>query len=110
MRGDKQFLETPFYDGSQMTCHLRSEGHLVNEKRIRRLSRLMGFMPIYQKPYTSKAAKGHKIPLPAAASTGPTSFPSHTVLPGSGCADITYLPMRRGSSRTRWRLAFALMR
>ncbi|MFT4782792.1 MAG: putative transposase, partial [Paracoccaceae bacterium] len=44
-----------------MPWHLRSEGHLVNEKRIRRLIRLMGLMPIYQKPNTSKAAKGHKI-------------------------------------------------
>ena len=58
---DKQFLETPFYGVRQMTWHLRNEDHLVNEKRIRRLMRLMGLMPIYQKPNTSKAAKGHKI-------------------------------------------------
>ena len=61
MRGDKQFLETPFYGVRQMTWHLRNKDHLVNEKRIRRLMRLMGFMAIYQKPNTSKAAKGHKI-------------------------------------------------
>jgi putative transposase len=30
-----------------MTWHLRNEGHLVNEKRIRRLMRVMGLMPIY---------------------------------------------------------------
>ena len=58
---DRQFLETPFYGVRQMTWHLRNEGHLVNEKRIRRLMRLMGLMPIYQRPNTSKAAKGHKI-------------------------------------------------
>lgn len=52
---DKQFLETPFYGVRQMTWHLRNEGYLVNEKRIRRLMRLMGLMPIYQKP---------NIPLP----------------------------------------------
>ena len=57
---DEQFLETPFYGVRQMTWHLRNDGHLVNEKRIRRLMRLMGLMPIYQKPNTSKAAKGHK--------------------------------------------------
>jgi putative transposase len=44
-----------------MTWHLRNDEHVVNEKRIRRLMRLMGLMPIYQKPNTSKAAKGHKI-------------------------------------------------
>jgi hypothetical protein len=58
---DEQFLETPFFGARQMTWHLRNEGHLLNEKRIRRLMRLMGLMPIYQKPNTSKAAKGHKI-------------------------------------------------
>ncbi|MBG6204687.1 transposase InsO family protein [Labrenzia sp. EL_13] len=30
-----------------MTWHLKNEGHPVNEKRIRRLMRLMGLMPIY---------------------------------------------------------------
>ncbi len=37
---DEQFLETPFYGVRQMTWHLRAGGHLVNEKRIRRLMRL----------------------------------------------------------------------
>ena len=72
-----------------MIWHLRNEGHLVNEKRIRRLMRLMGLMPIYQKPNTSKAAKGHK------------TYPY--LLRGLGvdrpnqvwAADITYLPMQR---------------
>ena len=53
-------LETPFYGVRQMTWHLQNEGHAVNEKRIRRLMRLMRLMPIYQKPDTSKPAKGHK--------------------------------------------------
>jgi len=70
-RGDKQFLETPFYGVRQMTWHLRNEDHLVNEKRIRRLMRLMGLMPIYQKPNTSKAAKGHKICRAGCALVGP---------------------------------------
>jgi hypothetical protein len=55
---DEQFLETPFFGVRQMTWHLRNDGHLVNEKRIRRLMRLMGLMPIYQKPNTSRPAKG----------------------------------------------------
>ena len=57
---DRQFLETPFYGVQQMTWHLRNRGHAVNVKRIRRLMRLMRLMPIYQKPNTSKPAKGHK--------------------------------------------------
>lgn len=38
---DQQFLETPFYGVQQMTWHLQNEGHAVNQKRIRRLMRLM---------------------------------------------------------------------
>jgi transposase InsO family protein len=57
---DKQFLDTPFYGVRQMTRHLRNEGHPVNERHIRRLMRLMGLMPIYQGPNTSKPAKGHR--------------------------------------------------
>ena len=87
---DKQFLETPFYGVRQMTWHLRNEGHLVNEKRIRRLMRLMGLMPIYQKPNTSKAAKGHKT-YPYLLRGLRVERPNQV-----WCADITYLPMRRG--------------
>jgi putative transposase len=87
---DKQFLETPFYGVRQMTWHLRNEGHLVNEKRIRRLMRLMGLMPIYQKPNTSKAARGHKI-YPYLLRGLRVDRPNQV-----WCADITYLPMRRG--------------
>jgi hypothetical protein len=56
MRGDKQFLETPFYGVYQITGHLRSEDHLVNEKQIRRLMWLMGLVAIYQKPNTRRPA------------------------------------------------------
>ncbi|MCK7616164.1 transposase [Roseibium sediminicola] len=56
---DKQFLETPFYSVRQMTWHFRNEGRPVNQKRNRRLIRLMRLMPIYQKPNTSKPTKGH---------------------------------------------------
>ncbi len=87
---DEQFLETPFYGVRQMTWHLRNEGHLVNQKRIRRLMRLMGLMPIYQRPNTSKAAKGNKI-YPYLLRGLRVGRPNQV-----WCADITYLPMRRG--------------
>ena len=32
----------------------------MNEKRIRRLMRLIRLMPIYQKPNANKPAKGHE--------------------------------------------------
>ncbi|WP_347313480.1 IS3 family transposase [Defluviimonas sp. SAOS-178_SWC] len=56
---DRQFLETPFYGAQLKTWHLQKEGHPVNQKRIRRLIRLMRLMPIHQKPNTSKPARGH---------------------------------------------------
>ena len=87
---DEQFLETPFFGVRQMTWHLRNEGHLVNEKRIRRLMRLMGLMPIYQKPNTSKAAKGHKT-YPYLLRGLRVDRPNQV-----WAADITYLPMQRG--------------
>ena len=87
---DEQFLEKPFFGVRQMTWHLRNEGHLVNEKRIHRLMRLMGLMPIYQKPNTSKAAKGHKT-YPYLLKGLRVDRPNQV-----WAADITYLPMRRG--------------
>ena len=87
---DKQFLETPFYGVRQMTWHLQNEGHAVNEKRIRRLMRLMRLMPIYQKPDTSRPAKGHKT-YPYLLGGLRVERPNQV-----WCADITYIPMRRG--------------
>jgi putative transposase len=87
---DEQFLETPFYGVRQMTWHLRAEGQRFNEKRIRRLMRLMGLMPIYQRPKTSIKAKGHKI-WPYLLKGLRIDRPNHV-----WCSDVTYVPMRHG--------------
>jgi putative transposase len=87
---DKQFLETPFYGVQQMAWHLRNQGFSVNVKRVRRLMRLMGLMPIYQKPNTSLPAKGHKT-YPYLLRGLRVDRPNQV-----WCADITYLPMKRG--------------
>lgn len=86
---EEQFLETQFLGVRHMTWHLRNDGHLVDEKRIRRLKRLMGLMPIYEKPNTSRLAKGHKTYLYLLKGLR-GDRPNQ--LWGSG---ITYLPMRR---------------
>lgn len=87
---DKQFMETPFYGVRQMTWHLKALGHTVNKKRIRRLMRLMGLMPIYQKPNTSKPNKAHKR-YPYLLDGLNITEANHV-----WCADITYIPMRKG--------------
>jgi len=92
---DRQFLETPFYGARQMTWHLRAAGHPVNIKRVRRLMRLMGLMPIYRQPRTS-------IPAPKGATKGHKLYPY--LLRGVSierpnqvwCADITYIPLAKG--------------
>ena len=44
-----------------MTTHLRQLGHLVNEKRVRRLLRQMGLEAVYPKPKLSLSHPDHKV-------------------------------------------------
>ena len=87
---DEQFLQTPYYGSRQMARHLRRCGFCVGRKRIRRLMRHMGLVPIYQKPNTSKPHPEHKI-YPYLLRGLNISRPNQV-----WCADITYIPMRRG--------------
>lgn len=87
---DEQFPETPFFGVRQMTWRLRNDGHLVNEKRMRRPMRLMGLMPICQKPDTSGPAKG-RTTYPCLLKGLRVDRPNQVWR-----SDITCLPMRRG--------------
>jgi putative transposase len=87
---DAQFLETPWYGSRQMASHLRRAGYEVGRKRIRRLMAKMGLAPIYQRPRTTVPHPEHQIYsylLREMAITRPNQ---------AWCADITYIPMRRG--------------
>ncbi len=96
---DKQFLEIPFYGVQQMMWYLQNGGHALNCKRIRRLMQLM---PICIKPIPvarqlmlacvrgSRPAKGHKTD-PYLLGGLRIDRPNQV-----GCADITYIPMRKG--------------
>lgn len=87
---DEQFLRTPFYGSRQMARWLRRQGHRVDRKRVRRLMRKMGLMPIYQAPKTSTANPDHKV-YPYLLRDLTIDRPNQV-----WCTDITYIPMRRG--------------
>ena len=87
---DKQFLETPWYGSRQMARYMKRNNHTCGRHRVRRLMRLMRWVPIYQEPNTSKKHPQHKI------------WPyllRNVVINRSNqvwCADVTYIPMQRG--------------
>ena len=58
---DEQYTKTPCYGVLRMTAFLRSLGHQVNAKRVRRLLRIMGLDAIYQKPNLSSPNAEHRI-------------------------------------------------
>src|SRR6185312_1742728 len=87
---DEQFLETPWYGSRQMARHLRRHGHAVGRKRVRRLMATMGLTPIYQRPRTTVPHPEHRI-YPYLLRNLVVDRPNQV-----WCADITYIPMRRG--------------
>jgi putative transposase len=87
---DRQFLETPWSGSRQMARHLRREGYTVGRKRVRRLMAKMGLAPIYQRPRTTVPHPEHRI-YPYLLRDLVIDRPNQV-----WCADLTYIPMRRG--------------
>jgi transposase InsO family protein len=58
---DEQYTEDPTYGVLRMTAHLRRQGYPVNEKRVRRLLRIMGLEAVYQKPDTRRSNPEHSV-------------------------------------------------
>ena len=87
---DRQYTLTPFFGVRKMTRMLRQTGHAVNEKRIRRLMRIMGLEVIYPRPRTSLKNQANPV------------YPyllRNLVIDGPDqvwATDITYIPLRRG--------------
>lgn len=87
---DEQYTRTPFYGVRRMTEVLRQGGHQVNEKRVRRLLRLMGLEAVYPKPSLSARAAGHEV-YPYLL-RGMTVSRTNQVW----SSDITYIRLRHG--------------
>jgi putative transposase len=87
---DRQYMDTPFYGARKIAVWLKSQGHLLNRKHVRRLMQVMGLKAIYRSPRTSKPAAGHKI-YPYLLSGMAITRPNQV-----WTADITYIPMARG--------------
>jgi putative transposase len=87
---DRQYLTTPFYGARKIAAWLKSQGYLVNRKRVRRMMRLMGLKAIYRRPRMSKPAPGHRI-YPYLLGGLKITRPNQV-----WAADITYIPMARG--------------
>ncbi len=89
-RLDEQFLETPYYGSRQMVYHLKRQGYQVGRKRVRRLMAKMGLTVIYPKPRTSQPHPENRV-YPYLLRDLAVSRPDQV-----WCADVTYIPMRRG--------------
>lgn len=89
-RIDELYLERPFYGYPRMTGWLREQGWRINEKRVARLMRLMGLQAAVPGPHTSRPHPEHRI-YPYLLRGLVIRAPNEV-----WCADITYIPMRRG--------------
>ena len=87
---DQIHLDHPVYGSPRITAELNRRGWQVNRKRVARLMNKMGIEAIWQKPRTSKQAKGHRI-FPYLLRERKIKGPNEV-----WCADITYVPMACG--------------
>lgn len=87
---DEVYTEMPYYGVRKMTQELKSFGHTINHKRVRRLMREMGLEPIYPKPKLSDNATFHPR-YPYLLRDVVINRPNQV-----WGTDITYIKMRQG--------------
>jgi len=87
---DQLHLLRPFFGSRRMCTHFRKRGHQIGRGKVRRLMQEMGVVAIYPKPRTSLKAADHKV-YPYLLRHLKVTRPNQV-----WCADITYIPMRRG--------------
>ena len=89
-RIDELYLKRPFYGVPRMTLWLNTHGEAVNHKRVARLMQVMGLQATLPGPHTSRPHPQHTI-YPYLLRDLDVAAPNEV-----WCADITYVPMRRG--------------
>jgi putative transposase len=87
---DKLHLELPFYGSRRIAREFRSQGLVVNRKRVQRLMRIMGLEAIAPKPNTSRPAPEHAV-YPYLLRGLSIDRPNQV-----WAADITYIPLTHG--------------
>jgi len=86
----KQYHATPFYGYRKITVWFERYGFVVNEKRVRRLMKLVNWQTIYREPRTTIAVKEHK--------KYPYLLKGLEITQNNQvwATDITYIPMDEG--------------
>ena len=88
---DQQYQRTPFFGVPRMTDYLNGLGlRPINEKRVRRLYKLMDIKAIGPNPYTSQSNPDHT-KFPYLLRNLEVNAPNQVWV-----ADISYVPLRRG--------------
>jgi putative transposase len=87
---DNQYFATPFYGYRKIRVWLQKQGFVINEKRVRRLMKLVNWNTIYREPKTTISHPEHKkypYLLKDLAITDKNQV---------WATDITYIPMNKG--------------
>lgn len=87
---DMQYTSHPYFGVRRMTAVLRRDGHAVNDKRVRRLMRVMGLETIWPRPRTSLKNQGDAV-YPYLLKDQSIDRPDQV-----WATDITYIALRRG--------------
>jgi len=87
---DEGHMKHPYYGSRRLKGWLADHGHHLSRKKVVRLMRLMGIVPIYPKKNTSKPNRAHKV-YPYLLRDMTIDRPNQV-----WCTDITYIPMAKG--------------
>lgn len=86
----RQYCVTPFYGYRKVTVWLQNQNFLINEKRVRRLLKIINWKTIYREPRTTISNKEHK-KYPYLLKNLEITHKNQV-----WATDITYIPMEKG--------------